>query len=195
MSTSPQSDTGNMEMVTLPIDQIVPYWRNPRKITSSAVNAVAESIKKYGYRQPIVVDGENVIIIGHTRYMALRRLGVTEIPVRVETGLSQRQVKELRTVDNRAAEYTEWDFDKLTAELERLGSEAGMFFEDVLGTTSELTDESEVWQDEEEDDQPKTAPDPVRNDVAEFICPGCFHSWEQVVTVRDIQSGKIKEKA
>ena len=195
MSTSPQSDTGNMKMVTLPIDEIVPYWRNPRKITSAAVNAVAESIKKYGYRQPIVVDGENVIIIGHTRYMALRRLGVTEVPVRVETGLSQRQVKELRTVDNRAAEYTEWDFDKLTSELERLGPEAGMFFEDVLGSTSELTDESEVWQDEEEDSEPKAAPDLVRNDVAEFICPGCFHSWEQVVTLRDIQSGKIKEKA
>jgi ParB-like chromosome segregation protein Spo0J len=90
----------------LSLDDIVPYWRNPRVVTDDAVNAVAESIERYGYTQPIVVDAENVIVIGHTRYAALRRLGATEAPVMTVTTLSPTQVKQLRVIDNKAHELT-----------------------------------------------------------------------------------------
>lgn len=191
MSESPQSDLheASIELVTLDLDRVVPYWRNPRKISNEAVNAVAESIKRYGYQQPIVVDEEHTIIIGHTRYAALRRLGYTSVPVRVERDLSARKVKQLRTFDNRTAEYTLWDYDKLVDELEKLEHTAvNDFFEDVLPSTDEL--EVDLGGNDEEED-PEISP-VEQAEAAEFICPGCYHSWEKVVTEKDIRKGRIE---
>src|SRR6059058_4639851 len=99
------------------IDKIIPYWRNPRVLSEEAVAAVASSIAQYGYAQPVVVDADMTIIIGHTRYAAMRQLNYAEIDVLVVDYLSSQEIKQLRVVDNRAGEYAFWDFEKLQEEI------------------------------------------------------------------------------
>jgi len=101
------------------IDRLVPYARNPRK-NDAAVDKVAASIKEFGFRQPIVVDGEGVIIAGHTRYKAARKLGLLEVPVHVAEGLTPAQIKAYRIADNKVGELAEWDMDLLALEIEDL---------------------------------------------------------------------------
>jgi ParB-like chromosome segregation protein Spo0J len=98
------------------LDSIRPYANNPR-LNDAAVDAVAASIKEYSFRQPIVVDEDGVIIVGHTRYKAALKLGLTEVPVHVVTGLSKAQVKAYRIADNQTAQLSGWDDDKLPLEL------------------------------------------------------------------------------
>lgn len=100
------------------ISEIRPYWRNPR-INSEAIEKVKQSIQKYGYNQYIVVDKNNIIVVGHTRYFALKKLGIEEINV-FETDLDEKKCREYRIVDNKTNEYSSWDFDKLEAELRTL---------------------------------------------------------------------------
>src|SRR5713226_8809937 len=99
-----------------PITSIRPYENNPR-INDAAVDVVAASIKAYGFRQPIVVDEEGVIIVGHTRYKAALKLGLKKIPVHVAKGLSPAQAKAYRLADNQTATLCVWDADKLPIEL------------------------------------------------------------------------------
>lgn len=102
-----------------PIDRLIPYARNPRK-NDASVDAVAASIKEYGFRQPIVVDEQRVIIVGHTRYKAAKKLGLTEVPVHVATGLTPAQIKAYRIADNSAGSKSEWDAELLQIELDDL---------------------------------------------------------------------------
>jgi ParB-like chromosome segregation protein Spo0J len=110
------------QIVVLPIDQIVPYWRNPRRISDQDIDKVKDSIERYGYQQPIIVDEQHVIITGHTRYQALRRLGWTEVPVLV-SNLTALEAKEYRVIDNRTSEYATWDTDKLLLELREFNTD------------------------------------------------------------------------
>ena len=98
------------------ITTVKPYTNNPR-INDPAVSEVAESIRQYGWRQPIVVDSNNIIIAGHTRYLAAKELGQTLIPVHVAQDLTPEQVKAYRIVDNATNEAAAWDLDKLQVEL------------------------------------------------------------------------------
>src|SRR5690349_10012685 len=93
-----------------PIDRIKPYPKNPR-VNDQAVEAVARSIQEFGFRQPIVVDESDVIVIGHTRWKAGQKLGLEEVPVHVATGLSAAQVRGLRIADNQTATIAEWDLE------------------------------------------------------------------------------------
>src|SRR5260370_39718459 len=102
-----------------PINSIRPYENNPR-INDAALDAVAASIKEFGFRQPIVVDEEGVIIVGHTRYFAALKLGMTEVPVHVAVGLTPAQAKAYRLADNQTAQLSDWDNDKLVVELAKL---------------------------------------------------------------------------
>src|SRR5690625_7573707 len=103
-----------------PIDSIKPNWRNPRRISDEAIEQLAHSIQEYGYQQPLVVDGKNVLIVGHTRYAAMRRLGVETVQVMIADQLTPKQVKQFRLIDNRAAEYTTWDPEVLAWQLAEL---------------------------------------------------------------------------
>ena len=103
-----------------PIDKVIPFARNARKIPASAVDKVAASIKEFGWRQPIVVDREAVIICGHTRLLAARKLGLEQVPVHVAENLSPAQVRAYRLMDNRSHEETDWDLELLGPELEEL---------------------------------------------------------------------------
>lgn len=103
------------------LDSIRPYPSNPRKITDRAVVKVAQSIREFGWRQPIVVDEAGVIIIGHTRRLAAQRLGLAVVPVHEATGLTEAQVRALRIADNRTGEEAMWDTGLLIPELASLG--------------------------------------------------------------------------
>ncbi len=117
-----------VEMVAL--EKIVPYARNPR-IISHAIDKVAASIKEFGFRQPIVVDSEMVIIVGHARFAAAKKLGLTAAPVHIATGLTPEQVKAYRIADNRTGEDAQWDKELLSLEIGEL--ENAPFDQSVLG--------------------------------------------------------------
>lgn len=113
-----------------PIDRVTPYHKNPR-LNDAAVDAVAKSLQEFGWRQPIVVDPAGVIIVGHTRYKAARKLGYTQVPVHVAHDLTPAQIKAYRLADNQTATMAEWDFELLSLELNDL---KGLDFNlDVVG--------------------------------------------------------------
>src|ERR1035438_5418869 len=103
-----------------PIDKPVPYARNSRKIPERAIDKVAASIKEFGWRQSIVVDKDGVIICGHTRWLAAKKLGLREVPVHVAENLTPAQVKAYRLMDNRSHDETSFDLELLGPELEDL---------------------------------------------------------------------------
>jgi len=111
-------DVMKVEMVD--IGKIKPYEKNPRKIPPEAVEKVMASIKKFGFRQPIVVDKDFIVIVGHTRLMAAKKLGMTEVPVHVAENLTDEQVRAYRIADNKTNEFSIWDELFLKAELEDL---------------------------------------------------------------------------
>jgi ParB-like chromosome segregation protein Spo0J len=123
-----------MKIELMPVDQVLPYARNPR-INAHAVEKVAASIKEFGFRQPIVVDGEMVIVVGHVRYEAAKRLGLKKVPVHVATDLTPQQIKAYRITDNRVGEESEWD--KALLQLEIVELEEAAFSAELLGFNDE----------------------------------------------------------
>lgn len=97
-------------------ERLKPYGNNPRK-NDPAVADVARSLAKYGWRQPIVADGEGVIIVGHTRWKAANRLGLAKVPVHVAADMTAEQAKAYRIADNKSSDRSDWDGDKLAQEL------------------------------------------------------------------------------
>lgn len=108
-----------MEIVNKNIEEIKMYENNPRN-NDGAVEYVANSIKEFGFKVPIVLDKNNVIVAGHTRYKAAKLLKITEIPCIIADDLSDEQVKAFRLIDNKAAELSSWDIDLLNLELENI---------------------------------------------------------------------------
>lgn len=108
-----------MKIELWPLKKVVPYENNPR-LNDDAVDAVAASIREFGFRQPIVVDENHVIIVGHTRFKAAQKLELDRVPVHVAKGLSAAQVKAYRLADNKTGEIAEWNFDLLPIELAEL---------------------------------------------------------------------------
>ena len=101
------------------VDEIRPYEKNPR-INDGAVDAVVNSIREFGFRQPIVVDNDGVIIVGHTRWKAAKKMGLEKAPVHVATDLSPEQIKAYRIADNKTDEIADWDYELLPIELSEL---------------------------------------------------------------------------
>lgn len=108
-----------MEIMNKPLSEIVPYAANAKKHDKRQINNVAESIKQYGFVQPIVIDRDGVIVIGHCRALAAKKLGMEEVPCVCVDDLTPDQVNALRLVDNKSNE-SEWDFDLLADELQGL---------------------------------------------------------------------------
>ena len=111
--------TRTFDVELRPIEAIKPYPGNPR-VNDDAVDAVAASLKEFGFRQPIVVDEQGIIIVGHTRWKAARKLGLAQVPVHVATDLPPEKVKAYRIADNQTATLAEWDFELLPIELKDL---------------------------------------------------------------------------
>ena len=105
-----------MEIINKKISQIKPYERNPRR-NDEAVEYVANSIKEFGFKVPIVIDKDGTIVAGHTRYKASKKLGLKEVPCIVADDLNEEQIKAFRLADNKVGEIAEWDFNILDGEL------------------------------------------------------------------------------
>lgn len=116
-----------MQITVRPIFEIKPYWRNPR-INHAVIDALKESISEFGFNQPIVIDENNIVIVGHARLKACIELGFKEVPcVRVSLGASK--AKKYRIADNKLAEISEWDMKSLIPELRELDAkEMAIFF-------------------------------------------------------------------
>lgn len=108
-----------MNIVNLEIDKLIPYINNPRN-NENAIDKVASSIKEFGFKVPIVIDKNNVVITGHTRLLASKKLGLKEVPCVVANDLSEAQIKAFRIADNKVSEYSTWDKELLRVELEQL---------------------------------------------------------------------------
>ena len=121
-----------MKTESVDISKIIPYSRNPRN-NDESVDNVASSIKEFGFRQPIVVDEDFVVLAGHTRLKASKKLNLKEVPVHMATGLSDGQKKAFRLMDNRSAEDSKWDDKLLSLELVDL-KELGLDL-DITGFT------------------------------------------------------------
>lgn len=108
-----------MELILKKIDELSPYENNPRN-NDDAVKYVAESIKQFGFKIPMVIDRNNVIVCGHTRYKAAKSLGIAEVPCIIADDLTEEQIKAFRLADNKVSEYSKWDLELLDSELEEL---------------------------------------------------------------------------
>lgn len=123
--------TKKMNIVMMKISDIKEYENNPRK-NDQAVEAVASSIRSFGFKVPIIIDSNNVIIAGHTRLKASKKLGYTEVPCLIASDLTSEQVKAFRLADNKVSELAEWDLDKLNEELSFIEMDMEQFgFEDL----------------------------------------------------------------
>src|SRR6056300_500705 len=105
-----------MEIQIVDIDSVIPYAKNPRN-NKEAVSKVAASLKEFGFRQPIVVDAEMVVIAGHTRLAASYKIGLKQVPIHIATDLTENQIKAYRIADNRVSQEAKWDEDLLAIEL------------------------------------------------------------------------------
>ena len=108
-----------MEITQKKLSELIPYENNAKKHDETQIKNVAKSIKEYGFVQPIVIDKDNVIVIGHCRYEASKTLGIEEVPCVLVDSLTDEQVKALRLIDNKTNE-SPWDFDLLNEELEHI---------------------------------------------------------------------------
>lgn len=138
------------------ISDLRPYEKNPRK-NDEAVKYVQESIKQFGFKVPIVIDPDHVIVAGHTRYKAAKKLGMKEVPCIVADDLTDEQIKAFRLADNKVSEKAEWDFDLLGDEMEDIFDIDMTLF----GFEETDTEESEAIEDDYEaalPEEPKAKP-------------------------------------
>ena len=160
-----------------PIDKPIDYPKNARKWTPKAIEKVAMSIQQYGWRQPIVVDKEGVIVIGHLRRTAGKQAGLTECPVHVAHDLTPTQIRGLRLADNRTNEEAAWDLDLLTLELGELKLEE--FDLKLTGFDSREIDKMTLAANPAEDEVPPVPATPVTRPGDLWllgdpdVCPHC----------------------
>ena len=139
-----------MKIIEKKLEDIRPYDNNPR-LNDEAVPLVAESLKKFGWQQPIVIDRNNIIVAGHTRYKAALRLGLKTAPCKYADELTEDEVREYRLADNKTAELATWDDDKLAEELAKCAD----FDMSAFGFYDEEPEEdpNDVIEDEYEQDE------------------------------------------
>jgi len=157
-----------MNVQNININKIKMYKNNPR-INENSVEYVAESIDEFGFQQPIVLDKNNVIIVGHTRYLAAKYLNLIEVPCIIAEDLTPQQIKAYRLVDNKTNEFSEWDFELLSKELEELEPNFNM---DEFGFDLEL---QEIAKDKSFKNKEIDINDLTKN--FENECPKCGFEW------------------
>lgn len=154
------------KITLMALSDITPYENNPRN-NEEAVEKVANSIKEFGFNQPIVVDKDNVIIVGHTRYLAAQELGLTEAPVIVAGNLSDEQARAYRLADNKTGELAGWDFEKLALELEQIEDINMSDFGFVEGSDLDINDDDFLSDNQIKEKEPK-----------KVTCPHCGQEFE-----------------
>ena len=134
-----------MEIVMRKVSELTPYGLNAKKHDDKQVDNVANSIKRFGWQQPIVVDENGVVVIGHCRLMAAKKLKLKEVPVTVANGLTEDEIKELRIADNKTNE-SPWDLNLLAEDIEGLDFE-GFDLDFGIGESASWFDQRERWDD------------------------------------------------
>lgn len=152
------------------ITRPIPYGKNPRKLTERAIAKVATSIQKFGFRQPIVVDKKDIIIVGHKRLLAAKKLGWPRVPVTIAADLTQAQVKAYRIADNRLSEEGDWDDDLLAEELADLGLHD--FDMELTGFDESEIDKIVGMNFDEENTEEK-----VKQSARMITCPNCEYEF------------------
>ena len=143
-----------MNVIHMKVSNLIAYENNPRK-NDDAVDAVASSIKSFGFKVPVIIDSNNVIIAGHTRVKACKKLGITEVPCVIANDLTEDQIKAFRLADNKTSELAEWDLDKLTEELKFIEMDMSQFgFEDLEEELDREVLEDEFDENEELNEKP-----------------------------------------
>lgn len=137
----------DFRIVQMNIEKLKPYENNPR-FNDKAVDAVAKSIENFGFKVPIVVDKNNVIVTGHTRLKAAQKLGLAQVPVIVADDLTPEKIKAFRLADNKVSELADWDFSKLEAELAGLEMDMTQFNFDLKELSKEFDKNREVIEDD-----------------------------------------------
>lgn len=163
-----------MEIREYKIGELKPYEKNPRR-NDGAVDAVAESIRQFGFKQPIVVDKNMVIIAGHTRYKAAQKLGLDKVPCIMADDLTEEQIKAYRLVDNKTAELAGWDFDLLKGELKGLDLDAfdlSWGVDDVAYDFSDFDRQNEELEGEETVMVTISIPRKYENQILEWLANG-----------------------
>ena len=125
-----------MQIEEVNTSELIPYSNNPRN-NDGAVEAVAASIKEFGFKVPIIIDNDNVIVAGHTRLKAAQKLGLVNVPCIKADDLTPEQLKAFRLADNKVGELATWDFDKLEEELDALDMDMSAFGFDFDDDTEE----------------------------------------------------------
>ena len=158
-----------MKIIEKYLKDIHPYENNPR-INDSAVQFVMNSILEFGFRSPIIIDKDNTIVCGHTRYKAAKKLKMNKVPCILADDLNEEQIKAFRLADNRVAEFSEWNVDKLDVEineLEKMDIDMTMF---GFGF--------DVNYDEEEEEEEETDSDfEDTTEVLRCRCPKCGYRF------------------
>lgn len=183
-SSEVESNLGRYSIEYVGIDTIRPYWRNPR-INDATVALLKESITRYGFLVPIVVDKDSVIVTGHARYKASRELGFTDVPV-IFAELDEEKAKEFRLVDNSIPEESQWEKMMLTLEMRELDTEGlQLFFPKIdlpsmvaesIGASIKPIDDEVIEKAKEEtlDNQLQRA---ERAAEYQTTCPSCGHDF------------------
>ena len=168
-----------MEIKNIPIHEIIPYENNPRK-NDAAVDAVAESIREFGFRNPVILDKNNVVVCGHTRLKAAEQLGLKTIPCLYADDLTEDQIRAFRLVDNKTAEFADWDFGKLEEELVKIDMDLSLW-------GFELPDDEVITEDDykEEPQEPKSKPGEIYQLGKHRLMCGDSTVREDVLTLMD----------
>ena len=153
-----------MKIVNKKVEELKPYVNNPR-FNDDAVEYVANSIKEFGFKVPIVIDKNNEIVAGHTRYKASLALGLDEVPCIVADDLNEEQIKAFRLADNKVSEYAEWNFELLGEEMQDVDIDMEQFGFESL---DDLTDDDFIQDTEITKDKEKKV----------IICPNCGMEFE-----------------
>ena len=171
----------NVKIVYKAPSELVPYENNPRN-NGPAVDTVIASIKEFGFKNPIIIDSDNVIITGHTRLLAAESMGLDKVPCIVADDLTEEQAKAFRLVDNRSSELSEWDWAVLGDELEWLDdADFDMFefgFDDIDIKRANLAKGirvSDTQDDDEDDEEFKEYDEDI--ETGEHKCPKCGFEW------------------
>ena len=168
-----------MQILLKKIDEFIPYENNPRN-NDEAVKYVAESIKQFGFKVPIIIDKDNVIVAGHTRLKAAKQLGLEEVPCIIADDLTEEQVKAFRLADNKVQEFSSFDYIQLEDELNSLLDEEQI--EQIKKFDFDITEEID-WDEISDIDEY------VEPSHKQFECPFCHH------IDRDIHFKKVINKS
>lgn len=134
-----------MQIIFKSLDELIPYKNNPRK-NDKSVDLVVESIKNFGFKNPIIIDKNNVIVAGHTRHKASLKLGLNSVPCLIADDLSEEKIRAFRIADNRVGELSEWDNELLKSELENIEIFTGFDIENNFDEIEDINSYSQKIQ-------------------------------------------------